>query len=384
MRRSYLTIVLLASILAACGPQPGGVPPKAPEAAATEVNAPKQGWEVEWDKTVAEARKEGKVSIITQWAPDARAAVIGALKEKFGIDVEFTVVAKTPEATTKLVTERRAGLYLTDVIGLGAIAELVDMKGTGIPAPIEPMLMLPEVKDPKNWMGGVLFMDQGKLVIPFSAEFSTYVGRHTELVKEGEIQSYSDLLDPKWKGKIVMSDPTLAGSGNAWVSFMTTLWGLDKTKDYLRQFVRQEPVLSRDLRLQAEWLARGKYPVSVAPNQSALLEFKNAGAPVAFVRIKEGGRITASGSCVGVPSGQLPHPNAAKVFVNWLLTKEGQTVFARGVFRPSARVDVPLPDGYQGLTPLPGEPIVVQNEAEILRQGELMEIAKEIFAPLLK
>ncbi|MBI4330547.1 MAG: extracellular solute-binding protein [Chloroflexi bacterium] len=386
MKGLYLLIgvaVVIAFVMGACGAKE--TPPAKPtEAAGPPVKTVKEASEVEWEKVVQAARREGTVSIITQWSPEARTGIINAFREKYGIDVEFTVVAKGTEATAKLTAERRAGLYLIDIIGLGATTTLNEMKPAGILGAIEPMLMLSEVKDLKNWMGGRLFMDREKLVVPFSAEYSSYVDRNTDLVKEGDITSYLDLLDPRWKGKIVMGDPTVAGSGNAWVSFMARVWGRDKARDYLRDFVKQEPAPIRDLRLSAEWLARGKYAVGSALHAPSLLEFKDAGAPVAKVRVKEGGLVTASGSCVSIPAGQLPHPNAAKVFINWLLTREGQTVFARGIFRPSARTDVPLPADYQGLVPRQGDPVVVEDEEGVMLKGEMIGISKGIFGPLMK
>ncbi len=149
-------------------------------------------------------------------------------------------MGRSAEVTPKLVRERSAGLYLADVIGAGATSMILETKPTGILAPLEPMLVLPEVMDPKVWSGGQLFIDKGKFIKPMSADFSRSVARNTDLVKEGEIKSLLDLLDPKWKGKIVLSDPTAGGggAGNSWLTLMVTVWGLEKTKDYLRQFVK--------------------------------------------------------------------------------------------------------------------------------------------------
>ncbi|MBI4334013.1 MAG: extracellular solute-binding protein [Chloroflexi bacterium] len=385
MRRSQvlIAIVLLAAMLAACTPPQTGTPARAPEGITTPVKATKQGWEAEWDKAVQEAKKEGKISAYANWPPETQTAIRKAVKEKFGLEIEFTPGGGS-EHTVKIVSERRAGLYLVDVISQGASYILSDMKPAGIVASVEPMLILPEVTDAKAWTGGNPFLDRDKLVIPFSASFNSYLGYNTELVKKGEIGSYQDLLDPKWKGKIVMRDPTGPGSGNAWVGFLTTLWGLDKTKDYLRQFVKQEPVLSRDLRLIAESVAKGKYSLAVGPYPPGWLELEQLGAPVTLGRVKDGLSVTAGGGCLSLPSGQLPHPNAAKVFINWLLTKEGQALFSEVYLRPSARLDVPPPKDYPGLLPLPGEKVVPSTEEGVLLDTQLFQVAKEIFAPLMK
>lgn len=378
-------LVLLGSILFACTPGASEAPAKPPEVPKAPVSATAQGWEAEWATVLAAAKKEGEVTgIYTQWEPGARVALIEAFKQKFGIDLEFSPVGKGTEATVKLTAERRAGLYMSDVIGLGGTTTLLEMKPAGLLAPIEPMLILPEVKDPKNWMAERVFLDQGKYVIGFSATYNPYLDRNTDLVKEGDIKSYNDLLDPRWKGKIVMGDPTVSGSGNSWTRLVVSIWGMDKAKDFMRQLAKQEPMISRNLQVSAEWLARGKYPVGLALHSPALAVFQNAGLPVARIRVIEGGSITASGSCLSLPGGTIPHPNAAKIFINWVLTKEGQTLFAKHINRPSARVDVPAPEGYNGIVPLPGDPIRVEDEQSIMGGGALMELSKEIFGPLLK
>ncbi|MBI4334011.1 MAG: extracellular solute-binding protein [Chloroflexi bacterium] len=374
-----VTVVLLASVLAACAPQTE-TPAKAPEGAAPAVKATKEGWEAEWDNLVQEARKEGKVSAYAEWPPETQAAMVKLFREKFGIDLELTS-EPGGQMTVKMVNQRRAGLHLVDVISQGASSVLIDMKPAGLLAPIEPMLILPEVKDPRVWSGGTPFLDRQKLLIAFSASFNSYLGHNTELVKQGEIESYHDLLNPKWKGKIIMRDPTSPGSGNSWISFMTSIWGLDKTKDYLRQFAKQDPVLSRDLRLIAESVAKGKYSVAVGPYPSGWLELQSLGAPVTLARVKEGGNLTAGGGCLALPSGQLPHPNAARVFINWLLTREGQALFSETFLRPSARLDVPPPKGYQGLLPLPGETVVSEDEESVMLKSQLLGVAREIFTP---
>lgn len=370
--------ILLGSILNACATRETEAS-KTLEAVTTVAG---QGWESGWERVMEAAKKEGKVSVYTQWGGTERAGLVRVINEKFGIDVEFTSAGTGSELTAKLTTERRNGLYLVDVIGQGATTLFLEMKPAGILAPIEPMLILPEVKDVKAWAGGELFLDKGKLAIPFAASFNSYLARNTNLVKEGELKSYYDLLDPRWKGKIVMRDPRGGGSGNAWILFMDQIWGWDKTRDYLLQFVKQEPILTRDLRFQAESLARGKYAISVAPNPTRLIEMQETGAPVAEVRIKEGLNTATGGGVIALPGGPLPHPNAARVFINWLLTREGQTFFSPLIMRPSRRLDVPPWEGYKGLLPLPGEPVEAREGEEVMvRRGELVTIAKEIFGP---
>ncbi|MBI4330104.1 MAG: extracellular solute-binding protein [Chloroflexi bacterium] len=375
-------VILLVTVLAACAPREAA-PATSPQSVAVPVKPARTGWEADWESVVAAARKEGVLSIYDQWGPQARIELNKAFKDKFGIDIEFTSVGKSSELVPKLDRERRAGLYLADVLGAGIVTILTEMKPAGILAPIESMLILPDAKDTRNWTGGRIFVDAGKLAVGLSSDFNSYVGRNTELVKDGEIKSYYDFLEPKWKGKIVLADPTVTGSGNGWVFTMAGLLGVDKTKDYLRQFVKQDPAIVRDLRLQVEGLARGKYALYAGVHAPTMNEFKNMGAPVDKLRVKEGGSGSAGSGSIAMPAGQLPHPNAARVFINWLLTKEGQTVFSKGYLRPSARLDVSTA-GFEDSVPLAGEKVVVEDEDGIKLKGELLPVAREIFAPLMK
>ncbi len=286
------------------------------------------GWQADWQATIKAAQKEGKVVVYEQWGPKARTELGRAFKQKFGIDIEFVSAGTSTQLVPKLTQERSAGLYLADIIAAGTTTAITQMRPAGMLAPIDQMLILPDVKDPKTWRDGKLYLDKEKLVIGMSLDFASYLARNTEQVKEQEIKSYYDLLNPKWKGKILLHDPTINGPGNGWVFAMAGLLGMDKTKDYLRQLVKQEPALVSDYRLQVEWLAKGKYALVAGIHAPTISEFIKLGAPVAKLRVKEGGLATSGAGALSIPSGRMPHPNAAKLFINWILTKEGQTLFS--------------------------------------------------------
>ncbi|MBI4334817.1 MAG: extracellular solute-binding protein [Chloroflexi bacterium] len=375
MSAVIVSLVVFGGCVQGAAPQPA---PAAPAAPVQQVK-PKGGWE----SLVEAAKREATVTIYEQWGPQARVELGKAFKDKYGIDIEFVSAGTSTQLVPKLTRERRAGLYLADVIGSGGPTALSQMKPEGILAPIEPMLVLPEATDLKVWTGGKLFLDKEKLLIGMSADFGSYVARNTLLVKDGEIKSFYDLLEPKWKGKILLQDPTITGPGNAWVFTVAGLLGPDKGKDYLRQFVKQEPALVRDYRLQIEWLAKEKYAIVAGVHAPTLMEFQKLGAPVAKLRLKEGGSATAGAGALAMPAGQLPHPNAAKVFINWVLTKEGQAVFSRGYLRPSARTDVSTA-GFEDSVPLPGDTVIIEDEDGILLKAQMLDVAREIFGPLVK
>ncbi|MBI4331136.1 MAG: extracellular solute-binding protein [Chloroflexi bacterium] len=379
-----LAFVMLGSLLVGCTAGTGPPAKEGPGAPAPTARAGQQGWEAEWQKTIEAGRAEGAVMMYaTNWSVELQRALQAGLKERYGITLEFSVVGAGSEQAAKLERERIAGLYLADLIGTGLNTATTTLKPKGALSPIEPMLLLPDTKDPKIWVGGRLFLDtEQKYFIPLSSIFDGFLSRNTELVKEGEITSFADLTDPKWRGKLVWNDPTEVGPGNGFVAYIMGVWGPDKAKDFLRQMVKQEPLISRDYRLMSEWVAKGKVSVGIGVPVGNLLPFIQAGAPAAFVRAKEGGVVSPSGPAgIALPSGKLPHPNATKVYINWLLTKEGQTIFSKAMLTPAWRLDVPF-DGLQALVPMAGSAVADEEIAQ--KNAAAREVAKEIFAPLLR
>ncbi len=381
MKRTVCVIgtvsILVGILLSSCAPRDAEVAKQESRAVATTTAATKQSWEVEWDKTVEAARREGTLRIYDNWGSQVHTDIAKNMKEKFGIDVEYTFVAKGNELVTKMEMERQAGLYLADVIGDGANTMLGTMKPKGLITPIEPMLMLPEAMDTKVRVTGELYRDKGKHLIELSAECRQVVARNTEMVKDGEIKSFYDILNPKWKGQVVLNDPTVTGAGNNFVTILVGRYGLDKGREFLRQLKKQEPQITRDTRLQVEWMAKGKYALTLGAQVSTLIEFKNLGAPVEIVKVQEGGLMGAGSGFIALPSGKLPHPNAAKVFINWILTREGQTVFGKAWLQPSGRTDVFIP-GVEDSVAKPGDPFIVVTEETMAMTDELLALGREV------
>ncbi|MBI4334571.1 MAG: extracellular solute-binding protein [Chloroflexi bacterium] len=388
-----LGIFVMAGVLAlglisdACGPQsppPGGITP-APAARTQPPGAPAPSGQ-SWDSIVADAKKEGVVSIYTFWGPDTRTAVMDAFKKKYGIDVEFTAFSRGEEILVRVQSETRAGLYLADVFGVGGATLVNTMKPAGILAPIEPVLVLPEAKDPRAWTGGQLpFQENDRLGVGMSAYLNRPVGINTDLVKRGEITSYLDVLKPQYKGKITLQDPTVTGAGNTiFVSLALDVWDQDRALDYLRQLVRQqEVVIQRDLRLHNESMARGKFAIALGPQSTTLADFLRAGAPVDMAVMKEGTFVSVGAGAIGVPL-RYAHPNAAKVFVNWLLTKEGQTAYSRGYGIPSLRTDVST-EGINALfLPRPEEKMHLDSEKHYEMRGKMTELTREVLKETAK
>jgi iron(III) transport system substrate-binding protein len=170
----------------------------------------------------------------------------------------------------------------------------------------------------------------------FVADQTQNIWYDTSSVKPEEIRSYDNLLDLKWKGRIGFLDPRTPGSGASMWSF---LWQL-KGEEYLKKLVGQQLVLGRDQRLLAENLAKGKVSLTIGLSFYSFVSFIKAGLPVrALPNPKEGTYVSSSSGNVVVLK-SAPHPNGAKLFVNWLLSKEGQEVFSKALGQGTRRLDV--------------------------------------------
>lgn len=176
-----------------------------------------RGWEKEWEKTTQAAKKEGQLVF---HSGDATEAFFSEFQKKFPeIKVTRMLTRGGNAAVQRLMSERRAGLYSGDILIIGAssVLTMVDAKALD---PVEPVMILPEVLDKSKWWEGKHhYADkEGKFLLKFGASPQVDVGYNNKLVNPNEIKSYRDLLNPKWKGRIVTLDP-IEARGGAGVSF---------------------------------------------------------------------------------------------------------------------------------------------------------------------
>jgi iron(III) transport system substrate-binding protein len=276
--------------------------------------------------------------------------------------------------------ERQAGLYNWDLIIVPATEPLVQAVQPGAIDPIRPLLVRPDVLDDKSWVDGFEggFLDTGKkynYAITRSRSQSLWID--TNQVKDGEITSYKDLLDPKWKGKILAGDLRTKGSG-FWAG--TALRLKTGNDDIIRQIWKdQQAVLSTDARQLTEQMVRGTYPIGLgAISLSILLDFLAQGQgknlkPIPTVEID----YVNSSDHVLHYANKAPNPNASKVFVNWVLGKEGSTVYSNLSQDNSRRADVPVQD--PNLVPEKGRDYVTIDAEPLIEEIlKTQKIAKEV------
>lgn len=371
-------LVLFSLFLVGCAKQNAPTMPT-PNPSISAI-ATKASWEEEWENVLREAKKEGKVVVYSALGVETTTYLRKAFKEKYGVDAEF-MSGVGVQMAQKLLTERKAGLNLVDIYQGSASIMLNILKPIEALEPIEPALILPEIKDPRMWLGGKMdFVDQDRTIFPYFAYVSTPMARNTNLVKQEDIKSYRDLLTPRWKGKISIGDVTVPSAASYWFAVNVEIMGLD----YMRELVKQEPVVVRDWRLQMEWLAQGKYPVTIAPHPDTYATFKREGAPIDHFITSEGSYKAAGTGQVSLIKG-APHPNAARLYLNWLLGREAQTLHSKISLIPSARVDVPT-DHLDPLRIIKTGEKYVNTEAEdfIRDHPNKLKLAREIFGSLMR
>jgi iron(III) transport system substrate-binding protein len=303
----------------------------APIQAGAQSNKPAH--QQDWERTVEAAKNEGKVVVSIPSSAELRKQLEEVFKKRFGIEVEV-FAARGGSAVRRMADEFKAGVRHFDLHIGGSSSAVSGLLDEGILEPVEPWLLLSEVNDPKQWWGGHMWVDKAKRYIySFQAYLTESIWYHTDLVKPAELRSYEDLLNPKFRGKIGFLDPRTPGAGDSNWSYMWTVKG----EHYLKKLVDQELLLGRDQRVLAENLAKGRVAVMIGLTYYSYLPFVRAGLPIKpSGALKEGTYGTGgSGNLVIVKA--PPHPNATKVFVNWLLGREGQDLFSRALGQATRR-----------------------------------------------
>lgn len=303
----------------------------------------KPGWKDEWDKLVAAAKKEGKVTIAGGPSELYRTAAMAFQKAYPEIQVEFTANGGGPFGP-KVQAERQAGQYLWDACYCGWNTPLT-LKVQGILDPLKPVLLLPEVLDDSKWRGG---LDAGwvdkerQSVYEFEGRltFMSWVNRG--LAPESELRTVDQLVDPKWKGKIAVQDPRVPGVMSTALGYLMSLKG----EDWIRKLLAQDLTIVNEGRQHAEGLVRGRFPIAMGVSSADFEQFTREGLMGNIKPLEgdtaSGARVTA-GFAVITLINKAPHPNAAKLHINWLLSQEGQKAYTEATNQNSRRLDVAGP-----------------------------------------
>ena len=320
----------------------------------------KPAWETEWNATVEAAKKEGQITVYHTRGPFDK--LFADFNKRYpGIKLS-SATGRGGELISRMMSERRAGKYLVDLY-LGATGTPLDvLYPAKVLDPIQPMLLLPEVKDESNWFGQRHHYGDpaAKYIFVFEGVVRSDMAYNSALVDAKEFTSYWDLLKSKWKGKIAAMDPKLAGFPEGFLQF--AYYHRDLGAKFIRQlFGEMDVTLSRDGRQIVDWLATGKFALAIGPSASDIQAAMKSNLPVSRFEpraFKEGIYMRATQGSLSVLN-RLPHPNATKLFINWLLSREGQTLFQNYFLRIdpvfSLRDDIPVDPSVEPYRPKPGD-----------------------------
>ena len=328
---------LLGITLSACAPAVAPAPTTSAKPAPTSAPAQSTAASGAWDQLVAAAQKEGKIVVSGPPVPEARTKLPAAFKERFNIDMDYLAV-NSSQLASRIETERAAGQYTMDVSMGGPDT----VYGTFLPNkwldPLKPVLMLPEILDPKVWpTGGPWFRDPAGLTSLQLFNTVSPIGYiNTSSVAPDELKTTDDLLNPKWKGKLASYDPSVNGGGLIAGSVIYTVKGADFAKQL---YQGQEIAYTRDYQQIADWVAHDSYPIGLAITPVYMNQYQGT-VPVQELVLPDLPTATAGGYGIISLWNQAPHPNAAKVYVNWIASKDGLTVYGTLDQSAPVRTDV--------------------------------------------
>lgn len=287
----------------------------------------KPAWQLDWEKTIKAAEEEGAVTIYMTGAFEPVFRDI--FQKKFPKIKVISATGRGPELSQRVMSERRAEKFAVDLYISGNISPLTVFYRAKILEPIKPLLVLPEVTDSTAWYEGKQHYDdpEGRYIFVFEGTpRSGEITFNTKLVKPSEIKSYWDLLNPKWKGKIVSVDPLVPGPISAAHIFFYRQ--PDLGAEFLRRLYADTDIaIVRSNEQMLDWLSSGKFAFGIGARDvdTAMMQ----GLPLSqFLpgSLKEGSSVTAYNGTLSFFN-RAPHPNAAKVAINWLLSREGQSAW---------------------------------------------------------
>lgn len=275
---------------------------------------------------VTAAKKEGVVVVNTMLGVGWR-RWLDSFEQAFpGITVEHANYTSGSILAPKVLKEREADVYSYDVTHGPPNTAVSTLLPANVWDPIrEVIIQRPDVTDDKHWYGGFDwgFVHKDKkwtYVHNWRKRLTWYI--NTDQVREGEIRTVNDLLNPKWKGKMLLADVRI-GSSFIPATAMRMKLGDDVLK---KLFVDQSPAYSRDDRYIVEQMIRGNYAITNRIQGPLYAEYSEQGflKNVKQIEIPETTDIAIDSLWL---FNKAPHPNAARLYINWLLTKEGQNAW---------------------------------------------------------
>lgn len=332
-RRLFGALAVTMAVVAACTPTAAPSPTAAGKPGAAASAAPASAG---WDQVVEAARKEGKVVIYGQFEQSLQDIYIPKFKEKYPF-LEVEVVYGTgPQSAEKVRAEAAAGKLAADMwrsftdpgLALRDEGLLEKWQAPSIVNERDKFAYQSTDQDEQGYLNNVSAAVQGVMI------------NTTQIKPEDEPKSWFDLADPKYKGKIIFSDPRRPSGGQSMSWFLTQKYGKEG-EDFLKKLAQQDLTYEANAAKMAEEVARGEKGIA-APLQWISYSAKK-GPNVKFVQPKEG--LYYSIANAAIPKG-APHANAAKLWIEWEVSKEGQQVKVDAGSETAIRNDVQAKESW--------------------------------------
>jgi len=268
------------------------------------------------------AKKEAKLMIYSSVSATDTATLSQRFQQKYPFIKPEYLRLGSERLLTRILQEGRSGKQFADVYQTGVV-EVYLFKQKG---------MLTHFASPERAAYADYFKDVDGYYTAFF-HTSKVIAYNTRMVPAGKApKSYEDLLDGQWRGKLGLPS---GGGGIRWFLAMMKEFGEEKGEAFMRRLAAQKPVVGQDISAVTALMAAGEYPITVFSNAHQIEQMKNQGAPVEWVATRP---VLTTQTVLALPN-HAPNPNSAKLYIDFVLSKEGQELL-RSFNRIPARSDV--------------------------------------------
>jgi len=301
------------------------------------------------------ARKEGGVVWYTSVETSLAEEVARKLEAKYsGIKVEVNR-SGSERVMQRVMQEAQANVKAVDVIHTSDAGNFVELKEQNMIVKYAPSAV-------EKW--GSNFKDKDGFYFAWRSSMAVPAHNPTIISAQEAPKSWQDLLDPKWKGKMVSAHPSYSGTIVTWQAAITDLY----KNDYIEALAKQDVMLVQSAQDPVTKVTSGERPLAVNGTDYSYFNDKKKGNPVEVIYPSDGAPLITSPSAI---ASEAPHPNAAKLFTEYIFDLEAQqTLVDNGLY--SGHPDAKYPSDRKKLSDLK---LVTQEDTKLQKQAEELKKA---------